>query len=196
MKNKKSHTMLINDKYQYAPCVKKVWREEEKKRNATPRHKEFMVWEFKTKKSMEGCAKSIVKVFPKKDISHLEKGEKSSFIDSKFVESKYFVRLEFYTRNPYPLLFKIELKGMYLGYGMSKMYESPKDKTNYILLHEKTQKEIKRQIVQLSDKEKRGLGKNLKLRDILIKRVKRKSSYHVSTIDSWIIDEVGKVLKS
>ena len=186
--------MLINDKYQYAPCVKKVWREEEKKRNATPRHKEFMVWEFKAKKSMERCAKSIVKVFPKKDISHLEKGEKSSFIENKFFESKYFVRLEFYTQNPYPLLFKIELKGMYLGYGMSNMYEPPKDKTNYMVLYKKTTKEIKLQLSKLNDKELKNFGKNLKLRDILIKRVKRKSTYHVSTIDSWIMDEVEKAL--
>jgi len=187
--------MLINDKYQYAPCVKKVWKEEEKKRNASPRHMELMVWEFETKRAMERCAKSIVKVFPQKDISRLEKGEKSSFIDDKFHGSHYFVRLEFYTRNPYPLLHKIEMKGLYMGYGSSKMYEPPEDKTNYIKLYKKTLTEIRKEIKKLKEHEIKNFGKNLKLRDALIKRLKRKSTYHVSTIDKWIIDEVEKIFR-
>lgn len=191
---KKKHTMTVFDKYGYAPCVKKIWKEEEKKRDKSPRHKEFMVWEFEAKRSMDRCVKSIIKIFPQKDISSLEKGKKSSFIDDKFLGSYYFIRLEFYTRNPYRLLQKIELKGMYMGYGMSKMYEPPKDKKNYVILSKKTQKEIEKQITQLSDKEIKGLGKNMKLRDILIKRVKRKSTYHISTIDTWIMDEVEKIL--
>lgn len=184
--------MLINNKYEYAPCVKKVWAEEAKKRDASPRHKEFMVWVFKNKKSMDKSAKSIVKIFSQKDISHLEKGKSSQFIGSEFSTEHYFIRLEFYTRNPFPLLDKLKMDSMVGGYGMSKMYEAPKDKTNYITLYKKTLSEIRKEIEKLKKHEIKNFGKNMKLRDALIKRIKIKSTYHVSTIDSWIIDEVEK----
>ncbi len=184
--------MLINDKYKYAPSVEKYWKVEEKKRDNSPRHKEFMVWWFRTRKDMDATAESIIKIMPKEDMDHLEKGRESTYISGKFAGPMWYIRLEFFTRNPHRLYSNIKFKGMRGGYGAAKMYEPPKDTTNYMGSYKSTLIEINKQLDKLSEKELKNLGNNMKLRDLLIKRVKRKSTYVISTLDSWIIDEWEK----
>lgn len=179
--------MLFHKNIKSAPSVVKDQIKSWKKMNMEPLHPEKFIFYYKSESGRDRAMKEFLIKFPRKHILSIETG---MIVDIDTHKKKLpFVRVKVRVKNGIKLMQEFEGNGLQFGSG-EKVEKHKKDKTNYNLEHKTCMKHIKHQLSKLSDEQLEGFTKNMPLRDLLIKRVKRYTVYPISTIDNWFIDEV------
>lgn len=173
-----------------APCVVKDQKIQMKKDDAKPLHLERFIFYYKTQYGRDKSAKKYIKsLVNSKSDTEIEVGTKYNRYSESEKDGIVFLRITANVKNSIRLMQKFEGNGMFMGSG-ELIPPKPKDKTNYYTQHKKLIKNIHKEISKLTIPEIEKFEKNYKLRDKLIKRLKRKTIYPLSTIDSWLVDEV------
>lgn len=176
----------------HAPSVIKHQKETWIKMNKQPLQLEEFTFYYKTKFGRDKAVKSFLGRFSSKYIFELKVG---MYVDYRTDNMKKlpFIIVKVKVRNGIKFMGSFAEKNLVFALSDGPIVVKLNNKNNAKFKYLKCIKDIKKQLSKLTDSQISTLEKNFKLRDTLIKKVKKNTTYHLSLIDSMIIDNVMKI---